>query len=175
MARVKTNADDIGRQLEAFVGAIDFHMQGETADLAEELIEIAWTGVRDRSAQGLGPDGHPWPANAPGYASYKAKRYQVHQVGELSGQMLSAESLKGQPLVQPDLIEMVYGTGDPPAGASRSGVELRDHEKIATDREKAEWFTQGGRPFYELDDQINDQLVDKAGDVIAANLTAEGW
>jgi hypothetical protein len=175
MARVSSNGDEIARELENLFNKIDFTIRGAEKNLGEALVEIVANDINELGNEGKGPDGAEWTPNEKKYAAYKARRYDVHKPGELGGQMLSEESLKGQPLILPDQIDMVYGTGKQPPPNSRSGVPLREHERKPTDREKADWFTDGGRPFYELNDAMEPKLLDAFGDAIEILAKADGW
>lgn len=172
---VTTNADRLGDLIEELVKAIDFTMPGEHASLGEDLVAGAASGIADRSATGVDPDGAPWADNEPRYAAYKAARYGVHQVGELGGQMLSLESLKGKAEIGPDAIRMTYGTGDTPPSSSRSGTPLRPSERTATDKEKADHFEESGRRFYELDETIAEELRQMTADAVDKLIEAGGW
>ncbi len=161
--------------IEEAINTFDFTLPGEAGgSLGDDLVVRAATGIHEYTSEGEGPNEY-WPANAPQYAEYKRKRYGVSVPGELGGQMLSLLSLIGKPVFGANEIEMVYGLGEPPRrSTSRSGVPLRRSELVATDREKAEWFTEGGRPFYEFNETIEISLVDLCGKRLVEHIGSVG-
>lgn len=168
--------DTVCALIEAAVSTFDFTLSGEGGQsLGRDLAVRAATGIANRSAEGRDPDGNEWAPNRPDWAEYKLERYSVDRPGELGGQMLSLVSLLGKPVMTADTIEMTYGTGEPPTRkTSRSGVELQPSELIPTDFEKAEWFTAGGRRFYELDEEIELSLVALCGERLTAHFASVG-
>lgn len=171
MARVSSNSDAIADLIDALVDSIDFTTVGANGSLAEDLVDVIATGIADRSAQGLDPDGHPWDANEDKYAAYKRKKYDVDRPGELGGQMLSLESLKGRPAISAEKVEMAYGTGEVPPPNARNGAALTDSQRAVTDRDKAGYFTDSGRRFYEFDDAIKTAALDVASQFVADQIT----
>lgn len=155
--------------------------------MAEKTAEM----IQSRSIQLQKGATQQWDPNKEPYKSWKERKYNVFDLaGVRTGQMLSQESLRGETTVHPTEVEMVYGTGDPPKSSATG--HITDQDKKVTDRQKAEWFTDGrsgtrgrnakgqftagpasgsvpGRPFYELDDDIADEvfkIVDEALDKI---------
>jgi hypothetical protein len=61
-------------------------------------------------------------------------------------------------------IKITYGTGRTPPDNAANGVPLRKHEKTATDREKATYFTDGGREFFGFDAQDGEAVLAEAAD-----------
>jgi hypothetical protein len=164
MASVKSNADQVAGWIDRVIDGFSFALPGEDQSLGRDLAGIAAQGMIDRSVpDARSPDGGTWPANEPTYASWKRKKFDADQPGILSGQMLSLESMMGEVNVSADRVEMTYGTGTTPTRA-RSGAALTAGQRQATDRQKAEWFTEGGRRFYGLDENIAAEVVAHAGE-----------
>lgn len=175
MAKVSTNADDVADDLDAFVASFNFLMPGQGSSLGKDIVDMVAEEIADRSVpDAKDPDDSEWKANERVYAKRKADRYDALQPGILSGQMLSEESLKGKPDIGPDRVEMNYGTGDPPAGTARNGAKLKPYECKATDRQKAEWFTKGGRRFYELDATLSADVTDMLQERLDEHVKQQG-
>ena len=167
------HADPVLHDIEEMVRRFDFTLVGKDQSLGRDLAvraaigsetgELEGGGIQGRSMQGLGPDGNPWPENDPKYADYKAKKYNVYLPGELGGQMLSKLSLLGQVVVSSDSVQMNYGTGQPPTKTTaRSGAALRPGELKATDTDKADWFFDGGREFFEKSRRFRNRNASKS-------------
>lgn len=167
---------DLDAILSAVVESFDLTLPGQDQSLGRDLAVRAAHQIQDRSNSGDDPDGNEWRPNERRYAAYKLKRYQVDRPGELGGQMLSLTSVLGNPTVTPDSVEMAYGTGQAPQrSTSRGGTELKPHELKATDRQKAEWFEDGGREFYALSEEDCDALAELAGEALDRHLKALGF
>jgi hypothetical protein len=82
--------------------------------------------------------------------------------------------MMGQPNISADKIEMVYGTGSLPPEKARNGESLYPSERKATDREKAQYFTEGGRRFYEFDDDDAEAVMEKAAEAMDEYLKERG-
>jgi hypothetical protein len=174
MDRVTSNADEVAAWIEGVVAGFDFTLPGEQGSLGEDLAGVAAQGMIDRGVpDARAADGGNWAPNEARYAAYKRRRFGAIQPGILTGQMLSLESMLGRPEITPDRVEMTYGTGEPAAG-SRSGAPLRPSDQEVTDREKASYFTDSGRRFYELDDTIAAAVVEKASEAWDRYLDREG-
>ena len=89
--------------------------------------------------------------------------------------MLSQLSLLGQTTIGPDAVEMKYGVDVPPGPDARNGVPLRPSEAKATDSEKAKYFTDSGRRFYEFDDEIAESLTELCGEAFEDHIKAAGF
>lgn len=136
----QTNIDDLARR---DVSAID---GWDLAEVKDDVVEAVAEGVRDRTVgRKLDATGGPLKANEVRYADRKRRTHGATQPLVRTGQLASAESLRGESSVERDKITIVYGTGAP----DEDGV---------TDREKAGWNS-GERPFFALDDQIVDELI----------------
>jgi hypothetical protein len=170
--------NDLPGMIEAVIDSFDFTIPGDSGGtLGRDMAVRVAIGIANRSTKGEGPDGTAWTPNSPGYAAYKRERYGVGLPGELGGQMLSEPALLGKPEVTPDHILMTYGWGlKPQKTDSRNSVPLKPSELKATDREKAQWFTDGGRRFYELDQTIADSVVnDVVAPAMDKHLKAAGY
>lgn len=164
MSKVRSNADAIVDDLADLVDTFDFTLPGKGSSLGEDLADAACESIRYRCLAGEMPDGSDFKKNDPKWAAYKAARYNAYQPGIMGGQMFSQESMNGQRIISADSIEIVYGTGDPPRKLAANGVELRKHELIATDREKATYFTDGGRVFFAFNAQDGEAVLAEASD-----------
>lgn len=170
-------------EIEALVETFDFTLPGKDVSLGRDIAVRVAIGIQVRSMRGEGPGGALWLANAEEYARYKATNYQEYQPGVLGGQMLSLVSLIGVVEVSPASILMTHGKDEQPTRTtSRSGVQLKDRELVATDRDKGEWFTEGNgrtgsppRPFYAFDDEITQGVVDLVKDALNAYFVAAGY
>jgi hypothetical protein len=142
--------------LERFVLSFDFNRPGRDRSLGRDCVGIIAMGIQRRSIQGRKPDGSPFNPNSPKWAEYKMRRFGVTNVGVLTGQMFSQESLEGEPEITRNSVTMKYGTGTPSAGHnSTSGGASTS---TVTDRQKASYFADSGNDFYESDEEI-DALV----------------
>lgn len=160
-----TNFDQHVAWIKDLVGEFNFKLPGKDESVGKDMANLAAQRMTDRSEQQQGsPDGSIWLANEPRYAAWKAKKHNVHAVGVLTGQMLSHESMLGQVTIDKEEVTMKYGTGDP-ARRFRGG-ESYDVDEPPTDRQKAQWFEEGGRKFYGLDEQINTELANLAGEAL---------
>lgn len=151
------NADDVGRWVDEFVATFDFTVPGEDGSLGRDMANKVAEEIANRSVdQGLDSNGEPFKALNREYREWKRKKYHVEEPGLRTGQMLSVTSLLGNTQVGPELVEMTYGTGTAPVASSTGYIS--DEDKAVTDTQKAEWFTESGRPFYELDETIAEEV-----------------
>lgn len=161
-----SNIDDVERWLDEMIDSINFTLPGKDQSIGRDLAGVVAEGIADRSVpDARDPDGASWAPNEEPYKSWKRKKYDADQPGILTGQMLSLESLKGETDVAPDQVTMKYGTGKP-AERARNGAARPKAANPATDREKARYFTDSGRPFYALDAEIAAKCVEEAKDAI---------
>lgn len=165
MSDDRINFDQHVAWFKDLVDGFNFKLPGKDESVGKDLANLAAQRMTDRSEQQQGgPAGDIWLANEPRYAAWKAKKHNVHAVGVLTGQMLSHESMLGTLDVQSEEVTMKYGTGDP-AKRFRGG-ESYDVENPPTDRQKAQWFEEGGRKFYGLDENISTELANLAGEAL---------
>lgn len=157
MATASEVIGDYFRKLEALIATFNFERQGHGESLGKDAAGIVAEGIKDRSvADQGGPDG-TWPANDPKYTARKKKKYNVELVGFRTGQMISMPSLLGRVDVTPHLVEINYGTGQPPAGSMSSGY-ISTQDTSISDVEKAWFFTRLKGSFFVLDTQIADKV-----------------
>jgi hypothetical protein len=150
MADVESNILEFEAEFKDLIDGFVFTLPGKDQSLGRDLAASAAMGISDRSiATQADAQGQPWRENEDKYRKMKERKHGVYNVGVLTGQMLSLESMKGETTVEPDEVLMVYGTGEPPTRFSTYG-ELRDDEP--DDRQKAAWFADSGREFFELND-----------------------
>jgi hypothetical protein len=162
-----SNIDEIERWFDQIIASINFTLPGKDQSLGRDLVGVVANGIIDRSVpDAKGPDGNPWAENHDPYKAWKAKEYDAFQPGILTGQMLSLESIKGETTINPDSVEMKYGT-DTPASGSRNGKAPPDAKEPPTDRQKAEWFHDRGNEFYGLDEAIAADCVDECAEGLA--------
>jgi hypothetical protein len=162
MADIESNIDDIDRWLNEAIASVDFTRPGSEGSLGEDITHIVARGIIDRTAaEQKASDGSPLKALDPRYKARKQAKYQVDLILVRTGQMMSLQSVLGETSISADSIEMRYGTGEAPQTSSTGYIS--DQDKAVTDREKAE-HTSAERPFYGLDDQISDAIMDHARD-----------
>lgn len=121
-------------------------------------------------------------ARTGGYLTEKRKRYgwpeSDGKPNYRTGQMLSHLSLFGDTVVGPDTVEMHYGIDVPPDRTyspvdNRTASQVRADEAV-TDREKAGYAVENDRPFYELDDDIRDAVLEEAERLLSDYIAKEG-
>ena len=161
------NLNEIVGWIEGVVRSVEFTRKGEEQSLGRDLVGIVAQEIADAASAGTAPDGTSWSPNAPAYARYKAKRYSVgeHAPNIRTGQMLSLQSLVGQPLITADRIEMKYGLGVPPSRTA-TGVPLSESDRSISDVEKA-FFNNESRPFFFMTESIADACMEMVGKVVA--------
>ncbi len=114
---------------------------------------------RSRTAQkdkrGIGAE---WDPNAPDYAAWKEKRYDIVDLPNTrTGQMLSHMNLFGRTRVAADEVTMVYGLNEIPT-RTKTGRDLTEADKKVTDTQKAYYAHTGQgphgtiRPFYQVNE-----------------------
>jgi hypothetical protein len=170
---ITDNNDEVGAWLDELVQSYDFTRPGEDGSLGQDLARVVAQGVIDRTvAQQQAADGSQLRENEPRYRARKKKLYQVDQPGLRTGQMLSLTSVLGEVDVTADEVTLRYGIGEAPTSSSTGFISEAD--KRVTDRDKAGWFTEGGRPFYALDETINTEVAEHAGEALGTHLREHG-
>jgi hypothetical protein len=183
-----SNIKEVITWLEGFVHSFNFELPGRDMNMGRDIAHIVAGRIQERSSRTSGgANGQRWKPISDkasirgvvaggvvvGGESYKERKRKAYGWMEADGrpgyrtaQMLSQESLFGDTRVEPYLIEMRYGLNVPPQDCKSPHDNRRPSEKKAdesvTDRQKGEWFTAGGRTFYELDDQIRDAVLEEA-------------
>ena len=163
------SSDNLGRHItwvEQLVDSVNFTLPGVEGSLGRDLAGKVAEGIAERSAIAQAPDGTDWEPNEDKYAAWKAKRYRIggHEPNRRTGQMLSPKSLLGQTTVEPDLVLMKYGLGEPP-NRTATGAALSVGDESITDIEKA-YFCSKLRPFYALDERIKDEVFHVAQEAV---------
>jgi hypothetical protein len=154
-----SNIDQVAESLRMFLDAFNFQRPGKDQSLGRDIVTDVALGIQERSVQEKRGADADWAPNEPEYAEQKGKDYGVFdQPNVRTGQMLSLPSLKGADTrIEPDSIEMVYGTGQPPTGTG-TGAPLKPADTKVTDRDKAGFAHDNARPFYEADQAIADRV-----------------
>lgn len=156
------NLDAIAGYLDGLVSSFDFTRRGAEGSLGRDLAMTVIRGpdtgetggIMGRIAEGVGPDGTPWPENAPEYAAAKEKAYGWSEPNRRVGQMTSFVSLYGRTTIAPDEVVLRYGTGEPPDSSAAPSGHMSDADRARTDVEKAAYAHAGQsrkgikRPFY---------------------------
>jgi hypothetical protein len=162
----ESNAGQVIESLEAFVDAFDFNRPGVEGSLGRDVRDRVVQGISIRSEDEHRGAGTPWKANEEKYAKWKKKRYGLADAPNArTGGMLSRKSLIGRTTIEPDVVTMIYGTGEPPSGTT-TGVKMTAQDEKVTDIEKAYYAHTGQsvhkikRPFYELDETISKDVWD---------------
>ena len=169
--------DEVCDWIERFVLSFDFTRPGLDRSRGRDLAHVVAGQIAARSsAHQRGADPEKWERNEKRYRRRKERSYGwADDPNYRTGQMLSEASLFGEPIVEPRLITMRYGTDEKPDRTwspqdNRSPAEVRKDESV-TDRQKAGWAHQEtaerpARPFYELDDEIASAVIEVAADAL---------
>ena len=163
MDHVSDNSDDLARRLNELSASIDFTRPGRNGSLGKTLIGIVHEAIVDRNLDEADDTSSPWPANQGKYGERKREEGLPVGVGLRSGgQMISMVEIQGEIRVEPEIVESTYGTNQ----------DARD---------KANWFTYGSdgpdglhsgatnqppRPFYGMNSQDADNVVEAAGEYL---------
>jgi len=167
------NLYDVSRWIEEAIEGIGWDMaspQGE-GTLADAVIDTVIDGIQARSlvkrgADALGGEGE-WKDNEPLYRKRKQAAYGEHNPNFRTTQMLSRESLKGDPAIGHDETTWPYGTGRPAADGKTK------HDRTITDVEKARYAEQGQsehrirRPFFAVTEEDADDALLVVEDAVA--------
>ena len=182
MAR-SSNIDEVVAWLESFVNGFNFLLPGMDSSLGRDLAHVVAGRIGERAAQqSRGADPAPWDRVSARYLPRKRRKYGWPEAdgkpNYATGQMLSHASLMGETRVSDQLVEMHYGTGDPPRRTAsptdgRTPRETAADER-ATDREKAGYAHELGRDFYEIDDDIEAAVIEEADQHLAEYLRTHG-
>lgn len=170
-----SNIDQVEKWIDEFLVSVAFDRPGAEQSLGRDLAGTVAQGIADAGLdRAEAPDGTAWAPNEPKYAAKKAQRYKIsqHAPNYRTGQMLSIQSLLGQPLIRAEEVEMQYGTGEPPTRTA-TGVPLDPSDEMITDIEKA-LINSKKRPFYMLSDGIADDCLELTGKVVARWIE-ESW
>jgi len=173
MAAYDDNLDAVSAWIEETIDEIGWDMdspQGQ-GTLADAVIDTVIDGIQARSLVKRGADSlgseEEWPDNHPEYRKRKERLYGEHNPNFRTTQMLSRESLKGQPEVGHDETLWPYGTGQPsPDGRTK-------HDRAVTDVQKAHYAETGQsehqirRPFFAVTEEDADDALRVVEDAVA--------
>jgi hypothetical protein len=179
-----SNINEVVAWIEDFVRSFDFTRPGKDKSLGRDIVGTIIRGrtigdprclVARSAAERRGADTQ-WKANESKYAARKAKDYGVFdQPNYRTGQMLSQASLWGKTEFMSDEIIMRYGTGDPPSRSAAPTQYLSTEDQNITDIEKAYFATNvHDRPFYEIDDEIEEAVLEEMADALSEYIQTEG-
>lgn len=166
---VSSNILEWSAEFRELMEGFDLTIPGKDQSLGRDLAGLAAQGIIDRSInEQTDANFQSWRQLERTYKARKLKKFGVDLIGVRSGQMLSLESVMGDTEVSANDVTMRYGTGTAPTSSS-SGGELDDDEP--TDTQKAEWFTEGGREFYEIDSVDAEAIYDEVAKALEDYLT----
>lgn len=124
------SVDRVAGWLDQFLDAIDLRRPGREGSWGEDIAwAIIWGpdlgaqgGIVGRCAEGVQPDGAPWPENSDnpagqGYRSRKLREYGWDETNRRTGDMLSAEKLYGQTEIGHQEVTLKYGVGEAPTAS----------------------------------------------------------
>lgn len=169
---VESNILEYEREFIEFVDGFDFTLSVGNKLLGKELAAEASIAIRERTVvEQQEASGAPLKPLNPKYKARKLKKHSVDKIGVLTGQMLSEESMRGKVTIEPTEVSIAYGTGTKPTRFATYGTITG---KEPTDREKAEYFTDSGRPFFELDDAIEEKLREVAQEALDEYVEEKG-
>ena len=177
----ETNVDEIGRSLIGVIESFGFTSTHEGKALGELIVDEVVGGIQARSAErqcgGVGPR---WPINEKTRYEEKQKRLGVCLTNFDTGQMLSAESLKGKVRISQNLVEIEYGTGEAADVPDRLPATHRidvlggTAKEPVTDIDKATYAAEQGRGFFELDDEICDETFKAFSETLSEHIRNQG-
>lgn len=158
-----SNADQVLGWIGQFIDSIVFTRKGVENSLGRDIADTIIRGpehgeqggIMGRCADGVTPEGQPWPENSDnpsgeGYRSKKLEKYGWDETNRRTSQMLSYVSIYGRTTIAPDVVTLTYGLDKPP-DASRSPTGYKDdRDDAVTDVQKATWAHQQSRGFYGL-------------------------
>lgn len=177
----ESNIDSVGAWINGVFDEIGWDMpagaegktSGSDATLGGAVIDTVIDGIQARAltrhgADALGGDETEWLENAPDYRKKKAKTYGETNPNFRTAQMLSRESLKGNPQVGHDTTTWPYGTG---TAASNARTK---HDRQITDVQKMHFAEEGQsehqvrRPAFAMSEQdCDDALIVVESAVVA--------
>lgn len=155
----RTNYNEVNRAL-GVLGRT-FAMQRRpkgSKRIGEEILELIAATIYERTAiQKVAPDGHPLAALLESSLKRKLRKHFPPVLGIETGAMLDKGEIQGDTEIEKDSASMEYGLGE-------------------WERQKAEWFQEGGdegnkrptqaeRPFYDLGDDGMERLMDYIDEV----------
>ncbi len=171
-----SNIHEVVTWLENFVDGFNFELPGVDQSMGRDLAHIVAGRISERGTQdSRGKDPARWKelSDNPGGKGYKTRKRKAYGWTEPDGkpnvrttQMLSEKSCFGNTVVTAKLVEIHYGIDAPPSRCDSPTDNRTPSQKKAdaavTDRQKAGWAHKKGRPFFELDDDIEAAVVKEA-------------
>jgi hypothetical protein len=171
-----SNAAEVHAWLLGAVSDFGFNSSVAGKRLGDAIVDNHVAQIQQRSFGEQRGAEQTWPQLTEPYASRKEELYGQRPINVATGQMLSQDSLHGEPMITDRVIEHRYGTGKAGEPAPKREGKRRRRSKPAvereppTDRQKAQWAEEKGRPFFELDDLIRDRNADLVADALAQHL-----
>lgn len=166
---VTSNILEWSSEFRELMDMFTFDLPGKDQSIGRDLAGLAAQAIIDRSiSQQSDPKLVKWRENSEEWTEFKRKNHGVTDIGVLTGQMLSLESMMGDTSVGENEVTMIYGTGTQPTKYATYGEITGDEP---TDREKASWFTEGGREFYELNETDAEAIYDEVAKALEDYLT----
>lgn len=180
---IDDNLDSVSGWLDGVIDEIGWDMpagaegatHGASQTLGEAAIETIIDGIQARAlakcgADPLGGDEEEWLDNESEYRRKKQRLYGEHNPNYRTTQMLSRESLKGEPTIGHEHVEWPYGTGNPsPDGRTK-------HDRTITDVQKAHYAEMGQsehdirRPFFAVTEKDADDVLIVVEDAIVQHI-----
>lgn len=156
---ITSNVDRVDSWLQAAIKGVNFEMPGPISTLGHDMTVVATEGIQKRSYQDQRGKSEVWPENSEPYRTEKEQLYDIDKTNYRTSQMLSTLSVLGEQHVADGGKTYVwqYGEGRPPSSSLTGHLSASD--LAITDREKAEKAHAEGRPFFELDEDINTQKI----------------
>jgi hypothetical protein len=156
---IDSNIHEVGAWVTSVTEGFSFDSPGINESIGYDSAIAIAEGIQERSRQKEMGATEKWPENDPEYALWKANKYHSRHVNFRTGQMLSMISLTANITTADNgkTTVMNYGTGEYPS-SSLTGY-LDEDDLSSTDKEKATLAHFGGRPFFELDQEIDSERV----------------
>lgn len=151
-----SNIDELMASLDGFLDSFNFQRKGIDQSLGRDVALCVVRGpdagqlggIAGRIAKGVQPDGTPMKENSPEYAAMKERRYQWSETNHRTGQMESMESMTADIRIEPDKIELHYGTGQAPDKSVSPNGFISKSDRRIDDRTKAMYAHAQGRAFF---------------------------
>lgn len=175
MPAYESNIDDVAGWIDEAFEEIGWGMPASHGGgtLGAEVIDTVIDGIQARSLVKRGADSlggeEEWLDNHPEYRKKKERTYGEHNPNFRTTQMLSRDSLRGDPVIGHEETTWPYGTGRPSADGRTK------HDRTITDVEKARYAEEGQsehrirRPFFAVTEEDADDALIVVEDAVAAH------
>jgi hypothetical protein len=183
MRAYNDNGPEIAAQFAESIATFRFDAKLEGRMLGRVIADVIVDGIAKRS-QGTqsAPSTGRLPPNRNyglggiwhGHAERKHRKYGWEDTNYRTEQMLSHPSLAGKVEVRNDLVTLTYGTGQPPSVGVGPNNYSEPPDRTVTDDDKAFYAHEQGRGFYELDEDIGEQIDAQVEEVLALHLQRRG-